>query len=158
MTMTVAVAPVIAAIIAAVVPSVIATLIASIVTPFLSALFAVEVTPLFATILVAVSATALLVARGIFLLIPVVLHEKDAFATGVIAMTVFSPVSRMPGWDAQIKWRAANRHAFNHHGLREKQRRRREAANIEATIKSGLANADRDLGGSRDARTQCGSG
>ena len=45
-----------------------------------------------AAVVIAAVAMALHVARGIFMVVPVILDEIDALATGVIAAAVFFPV------------------------------------------------------------------
>lgn len=84
----------------------------------------------------------LTVNRSVFLLIPAVLNEIDAFAAGAVAMAVLAPVPGMTGRDVQVEWRAGDWYAMDHSWGRVEQRRWREAANVDAAIEARLANID----------------
>lgn len=158
-TMSVATAAFITATTTAILVAVIAALFTPIITTVIATLFSIGFTTLIAIGFTRVAAVTMpfLVARGVFLLIPVVLHEEDPFAAGAVAMAMLSPMPGMAGRNAQIERRAADRRAMDHHGLRKKQRRRREAADVEPAVETRLANIDGDLGGRRGAQCGCGN-
>ena len=88
---------------------------------------------------------------------PETLDDLDTFAASAVAMAVLAPVPGMAGWNAQIKRRAADRGAMDHHGLWKEQRRGREAADVEPAVEARLADIDGDLGCRRGAQCCCGN-
>lgn len=104
--------------------------------------------------LLAAMAMLFAVARCVFVAVPVVTHEIDALATGAVTPAVLAPMLGMAGRYAQVKRRTSNRHPLDHHRLREEQGRLREAADIDAAVEAGLANADRNLGGGGGAENR----
>lgn len=151
MAMTVAVAMVATTVAAAAIIALVMAVVAAIVTPFFPKVAAVA-TAVAVVAWFAVAAVFLAVARGIFTAVPVVLDEIDALAAGMVTMTVLFPMSGVARRDAQIERRTTHRHGLDHHRLGKEQRGRGEAADVEAAIKAGLADTDRDLGGGRSAQ------
>lgn len=89
------------------------------------------------------------VARGVFVGVPMVLHEVDPFAAGLVLAAVLAPVLGVAGRDAQVDGWAVHRYALDEGRLRIEEYRRRVAANVDPAIKPGLADADRyaNIGG-----------
>ena len=104
----------------------------------------------------AARAVAFLVARGVFVAIPVVLNEIDRPAAGTVTVAVASPVLGVAWRYAQVEWCYGNWRWTNDHRLRVDQRRGRITADVDTAVETGLADADRDLGGGW--RAECGSG
>lgn len=132
------IAPIVTAIVA-VITAVVAPLFTAFVTDFVTMLVA-EIT----AVVVAMAVVALPVSRCVFTLIPVVADEIDAFAAGVVAVAVLVPVLGMAGWDAQVERRAAVGDGLDHDRFRIEQDWRGVAADVEAAVEAGLADADRD--------------
>jgi hypothetical protein len=85
------------------------------------------------------------IARGIHVVIPVVAYEIDRYPTGVILGAMLVPVFRMAGRYMEID-RGLGRSAGkrpDHHGLGVNDLGPRKAADIDLTIKTGLADPDR---------------
>ena len=104
------------------------------------------VTPIVVVVTMLAMHMPLTVNRSVFLLIPAVLYEIDAFPAGAVAMAVLAPVPGMAGRDMQIEWRTGDRHAMDHPRRRVEQWRWWETANIDAAVEAGLANVDGHLG------------
>lgn len=113
---------------------------------FISIIAAAVVTVI-TSVIATVVATVIMsvtVLRRIDIVIPAILDEINSLAAGIIRTAVFRPVFCMSRRHAQI-----NRlfHipglALNNHRLRINQLGLREAANINAAIKTRLANIDR---------------
>ena len=136
-----------------IVPPASATMVVTIVAPVFPTVVATV-----AVVIRAPMAVALPVLRRVFVAIPVVLHEIDAFAASTVAMAMATPVAGMAGRDTQVQRGAADRPSVDHQRLREKQRRRWETADVDAAIESGLANIDRNLGGRWGAEGSDGDG
>jgi len=88
---------------------------------------------------ITVIASALLITRGIFAVVPVVFDEENRLATGVVLAAVFVPVLDMTGRDAQINWWAARGGTPNVARAVVDELRRRKTANVEPTIEAWLA-------------------
>jgi hypothetical protein len=84
----------------------------------------------------------LLVAGSVFAFVPAILHKEYALAAGVIFAAMFAPVSGVIGRNAQIDRRAFHRSPLDNHRLRKYEWWPRKVADVESTVKSGLANAD----------------
>ena len=84
------------------------------------------------------------VAWHVLVLIPVALHKVNAFPAGAVAMAVLSPVLGVTGRHVQVDRRAANRYPFDVNWLWIDDLRRRIAADIDAAIKPGLADTQRN--------------
>lgn len=93
---------------------------------------------------IAVTTTALLIARHVFAFVPPVLDEIDTLAAGTVFVAVMAPVLGMTGRNAQIDWRAMDRDALDEDRLAIDDRRAGVAADIDLAIETGLADADRD--------------
>lgn len=104
------------------------------------------VTPVVVVVTLLAVHMPLTVNRSVFLLIPAVLHEIDAFPAGAVAMAVLAPVPGMAGRDVQIERRTGDRHTMDDSWLRVEQWRWRETANIDAAVEAGLTDIDRNLG------------
>ena len=117
--------------------------VVALVTPFVSTIIIV------AWPVIAVIASALLITRGVFALVPVVPHKINGFATGVVLSAVPAPVLDMPRWNAQIDRWATGGDLPNVTRTLVDELRRREAADVESAIEAGLADAHRypDIGG-----------
>lgn len=132
--------------VAAIIASLVAE-VAAVIVPFFA-----EIAPVIPAFLAELGAAVLFaVTRRVFAVVPVIADEIDAFAAGLITAAVPAPMPGMAGRNAQVERRAAHRYALDHHRLREKQRRLGEAADIDTPVETGLADTDRDLGGSGGA-------
>jgi hypothetical protein len=147
-----AVASIVTASATAVVVAIPAAMIVAVIVPVTAMVVAVAITTMVAV------AVPFAVARGVFLLVPVVLDEVDAFAAGAVAMAMPAPVAGMAGRYAQVERRAADRRAMDHHRFGKEQGRRWETPNVEAAVKAWLADIDRNLGGSGGAESGSGYG
>lgn len=83
--------------------------------------------------------------RDVFVVVPVIAHEIDRPAAGVIFGAMFAPVLLMSGRDVQItRWRRCIlRRPRNHDGLCKHNGRAGDIANINLAIEAGLADGDR---------------
>ena len=89
-------------------------------------------------------ASTFLITWDIFALVPIVFDKIDWFATGVILAAVLVPVFDMPRGNAQIDRRPAGRDALNVTRAVIDQLRRRETADVDPTIETGLADRHRN--------------
>lgn len=85
-----------------------------------------------------------LVTRNIFAVVPIVLNKIDGFAAGVVFVAVFPPVFCITGRYVQIDGRAIRVAAFHYFGLAINHLWLRVAPDLDAAIKSGLAETERD--------------
>jgi len=90
-----------------------------------------------------------LVARDIHAFIPAVAHEIDPLATGLIRAAIPPPTSDLARRNVQIDRRTHNRHPLDEHRLPVDELWWRIATDVQVTIETGLADADRyaNLGG-----------
>ena len=102
--------------------------------------------PVLALFMVPVRAitVTLLIARNVFALIPVVLNKIDAFATGVVLVTMLAPIFGMTGRNAQIDRRALDHYPLDHHWLTIDELRRRIITDVDLAIESGMTDAQRN--------------
>lgn len=113
------------------------------------------------TIVLATITVTFLIARRVFPVVPVVPDKIDPFAASAVFTAMPVPMFGVAGWDAQIDRWAASWHRFNETRLGIDHGWWRETANIEAAIKTGLANVYRDanVGGKcRGAKSDGGNG
>jgi hypothetical protein len=75
---------------------------------------AVVVVPMVPTIIIPM---LFLVTRNVLAVVPVVLHEEDPLAAGVVFAAVLAPMFGLTRRDAQIDRRAFHRYPFDHNGL-----------------------------------------
>ncbi len=96
-------------------------------------------------------AVALAVARHVLMLVPVILHEIDRLATGVVLAAMLAPVLSVTRRYVEIDRLAyhAQGHRLDHDRLRVDQLRLREVADVDAAIEARLADLHRytDIGG-----------
>src|SRR5574343_106177 len=123
---------------------VVAPLVAALLAHLVATLLAVIAPLVVASVVVAMAVVALPVNRRVFLLVPLVANEIHTFAAGVVAVAVLVPLLGVAGRHAQVERRAAVRHGLDHDRFRIEQRRRRVTADVDAAVKTGLADADRD--------------
>ncbi len=91
--------------------------------------------------IIAVIPVLLLITRDVFAVIPVVPHKIHLFATRIVFMAVFTPVFGVTRRNTEIHRWVSCRHTLNHYRLWIKERRSREASNIDLSIESGLADS-----------------
>jgi hypothetical protein len=84
-----------------------------------------------------------MIVRDVFPGVPVVPHKIYLFATRVVFIAVPFPMFGVARRNAQIDRRAYHWNTFNYHRLRIEKRGPGEAANINLSIKSRLANSHR---------------
>src|SRR6218665_3966908 len=130
MTLTAVVAPVITAVVASIIPSVVAT-----VMPVIAPVIPTLIAPAVVVVVVAV-------VGHVVVAVPVVTHEVDRLAAGAVAVAVLLPVALMAGRHAQVDGRHPGRAALHPDGLRIDQARGRGIAQVDATVETGLADAD----------------
>jgi hypothetical protein len=91
-----------------------------------------------------------LMLRYIDIIVPPVTNEIDRLAAGIIFAAVLAPVLLMTRRHVQVHRliNNAGRHGSNHDGSRVNEFGLREASDVNASIKTGLADADRhtDIG------------
>lgn len=92
-----------------------------------------------------------LVTRNILAVVPAVFHEKDPFAAGVVCVAVLAPVFCVAKRYVQIDRRTVHRHPFDDYRLAIYHMWLRIAANVDSSIKTGLANTD----GNADIGREC---
>ena len=92
-----------------------------------------------------VVAVLALVSRHVFVVVPVIAHEEDPPAAGVVLRTMLAPVLLVPRRHVKVNRGSRNefRRLLDHHGLRIDQLWRRSIADIDLTKESGLADTDR---------------
>lgn len=105
-------------------------------------MIAVSVVPVAAVI--GVFAVLLTVARHVFVVVPVVAHEVDRAAAGMVLRTMPAPVPFVPRRDVQVNRLNDNRlsRLYGNHRLCINDGRRRNVADVELPVEAGLANAD----------------
>src|SRR5512135_1892649 len=96
------------------------------------------------------------VMRNVLAVVPVVPHEEDALAAGVILVAVLSPMLGVTGRHAQIDRREIQRYPFDHDGLAVDHLRLRIAADVDASIEARLADADGNADIGREGRRNAG--
>ena len=96
-------------------------------------------------LLLGIMCTSLLM-RNIDLIVPVVFHEIDGMAAGVVLAAVLAPVLGMTGWYMHIDWliNDADRYGMNHDGSCVDEFRLGKTPDVHAAVKAGLGYADRD--------------
>ena len=107
------------------------------------------------TVVIAMSAVAVSVSRLIFwyidLVIPLISHEIDWPATGIVLMTMFCPMFFVSRRNMQIERRIrhTHRHGTDHDRLRINDLWPWKVSDIDLAIKAWLTNTDRhtDIGG-----------
>ena len=92
-----------------------------------------------------VRAMLALIARYIFPVVPVVVDKIDRLAAGVVFVAMFAPVFGITRRHVQIDGLRVGVAAFNHFGLAIDHLRLRVPSDIDAAIKPGLADSDRDI-------------
>lgn len=107
------------------------------VTPFISP---IVVSPV---VIARVTASAFLITRGVFAVVPVVSHKINRFATGVVFAAVLAPVLDMPRGNTQIDRWAAGGDPLNVTRALVDELRWRETADVESAVEAGLTNAYR---------------
>ena len=97
------------------------------------------------TMTMALVAVLVLVSRHVFVVVPVIAHEVDPPAAGVVLRTMLAPVLLVPRRYVKVNRRGRNefRRLLDHHGLRIDQLRLRKVADIDLAEESGLADTDR---------------
>ena len=87
----------------------------------------------------------LAIVRDIHFVVPVILHEIDWPVTGVIFMAVFAPVFGVTRRHMEIRRPDADGRALDDDGIAVDQSGLRIGiADVDAAIKTGLADGDRD--------------
>lgn len=101
-----------------------------------------------------------LVVGNVIPVIPDVLNKVDPFATGAVSTTVFTPVFGMAGGHVHVNRRAAHRCPIHDSRLRIDDLWLRVAADIDPSVKAGLAHADGSTDvvgeGRKGGASQCG--
>jgi len=113
-------------------------IVSPIIPVFVAAAIATIITPI-----ILMNTIAFLITWDILLPIPVVPHKVDTLATGIVSPAMLAPILGMSRRYAQINRFPARINPADHSGLTVDQLRRRIIANVEVTIKAGLADADR---------------
>lgn len=124
-------------------------IVAVAVVPILPAMFIPALVPILPTMIIPALVAAfipaitmmLLVTRNVLVVIPVVLHEVDPLAAGVVFAAVFAPVFRVARGHMQIDRRAVNQYPLDYNRLPVDKLRLRIIADVEAAIETGLADA-----------------
>src|SRR5687768_2496007 len=86
----------------------------------------------------------LLVVRYVHVVVPVVFDKIDRTAARVVLMAVFAPLLRVSRWHPQVNRLRRLHDTLDDDRLWIDDLRRRNVPNIDATVKAGLSNADRD--------------
>jgi hypothetical protein len=104
--------------------------------------------------MIIVIAVAFTILRGINVVVPVVADEIDRPTAGSIAPAIPFPIFLVARWHAQIQRLMNDTGAFNDDRFRVNNLGLREATEVDAPIKSWLADVDRhaDIGGERRQR------
>src|SRR5271167_2678838 len=91
-----------------------------------------------------VVAVLVLVSRHVLVVVPVVAHEVDPPAAGVVLRTMLAPVLLVPRRHVKVNRRGRNelRRLLDHHGLRIDQLWLRKVADIDLAEESRLADSD----------------
>ena len=94
------------------------------------------------------SAVSLAIARHVLSVIPVIPHEVDPLAAGIILMAVLAPVLRVTRRNVQVDRLAhyGHRHTLDHDWPFVDQWRPGEVADLDTAIKAGLADIHRYAG------------
>lgn len=124
-----------------VVIAMVAPVVAEIFVPFVAAIrVAIAFVPV---------ATVFPVARHVFIGVPVVLHEVNPLAAGLVSVAVLTPVFGMAGRNAQVDGRAVYMNTLDDGRLWMEEHWRRVTAHIDPAIKPGLADVYRyaNIGG-----------
>ncbi len=104
-----------------------------------------------------VVAVLVLVSRHVFIVVPVIAHEVDSPAAGVVLRTMLAPVLLVPWRYMKVNRRGRNelRRLLDYHRLRIDQLWLRKIADIDLAEESGLSDTDRhaDVAGNYRAGT-----
>ena len=84
------------------------------------------------------------IVRHIDIVVPVIAHEIDGAAAGVVFSAVFVPVFIVARWYPEVKWRPCHRYWLNHDGLGINNCWSRKITDIDVAIKAGLADCNRN--------------
>ncbi len=87
-----------------------------------------------------------LLMRHIDIVVPSVFYKIDRAATGIVFAAVLAPVLCMTGWYMHIDWLISDtdRYGMNHDGSCVDEFRLGITPDVNATVKAGLGDADRD--------------
>ena len=87
-----------------------------------------------------------LVFRHIDFLIPLIAHKIDRSATGIVFFTMLFPIFLVPGWDVQVQRLGHHppRRGNDHDRFWINELRLWKVSDVNMSIKTGLANADRN--------------
>jgi hypothetical protein len=98
------------------------------------------------TIAIVIIVMVMPVARDVFVVIPIVAHEVDRSPASVVFRTVLAPVLLVTRRHMQVDrlYRNVLRRPHNYDRLRVDDRRPRNVANVNLSVKAGLAYCDRD--------------
>jgi hypothetical protein len=107
--------------------------------------FAMAMPLVVALAMTVVAAVLTLVSRHVFIVVPVIAHEIDRPAAGVVLRAVFAPVFLVARRHVQVERRGREelRHLLDHHRLGINNWRLRNAADVDLSEESGLADSDR---------------
>lgn len=97
-----------------------------------------------APVMVVIPAIAALVVWNVHLVVPAVLNKIDTFTAGIVLTAMFAPVPCVAWRHVQVD-RISWRHPHNQTRLAIEQTRPRSIANIDASVKIRLADADGDI-------------
>jgi hypothetical protein len=117
-------------------------IISVIVTMVISMLVAVVIPMLF------------LITRGIFVVVPVVIHKEYSLAASIVFVAVLLPMLLMAGRHVQVDGRTIHRASLNYHWPRIDHLWWRIAADVKLAKEAGLTDADRNS----DIGRECWSG
>jgi len=133
----------IAAVVTLVAVALVFLLLATIVIPALIIVVMTVVAAVILAVFLTSIALLTLIVRNVFAVVPVVLHKIDPLPAGAVLVAVLAPVLCMTRRHVQVDRRAHDRHPLNDDRLWVDQLRRRIAANVDAPVETGLADAYR---------------
>lgn len=117
----------------------------------LAALIFAPVVAMIVITLVPAVAMLFLIARHIFLVVPTIPNEIDPLTASVVFAAMLAPVFGMPRRHMQIHRLTTDRDSMNHHRLAVDQLRTGIIIDVDLSVKSGLAYADRHPNVRRDS-------
>jgi hypothetical protein len=98
-----------------------------------------------------------LIAWNVFVVVPFILHKKDALSAGIVFAAVLMPMLFITGRYTQIDRRAVHWNLLDDSRLGIDHLRLRIAADINPSIKAGFAYANRDTNVGCECRGDNGS-
>jgi hypothetical protein len=135
--------------------AVVVSVTASMVIAAAAAITLFAATPAMITVVIAL-AMLFAVARHVFVSVPVIAHEVDTPAAGVVSPAMLAPVLLVARWHTQIDGLFINNIGIDSDRLFVNHPRLWKIADVDLTVKAGLADVDGYADGGKRGHCKCG--